>query len=100
LCGDERVGGDIFTAEESTRDRNILLFARGLGRERGVKNAYGSLENCVLDVFHTFTVSISLATMSSRCVVRAAPSTAGPVPGRPTRSVMSKMIDVKPSLSR
>lgn len=68
--------------------------------ERGEKDAYGSLENCVLDVFHTCTMSISLATMSSRCVVRAAPSTAGPEPGRPTRSVMSKMIDVKPSLSR
>ena len=64
------------------------------------RKTYGSLENCVLLVFHTLTVSSSESTMSSRCVVKAAPSTAGPVPGRPTRSVMSKMILVKPSLSR
>ena len=60
----------------------------------------GSLENTVLDVLHTFTVSLSESTISSRWVVIAAPSTAGPVPGKPTRSVMSKMMLVNPSLSR
>jgi len=85
--------------DELTRDLYMgLNFGGRRGRRR--RNTHGSLENCVLDVFHTFTVSISLATMSSRWVVKAAPSTAGPVPGRPTRSVISKMMDVKPSLSR
>lgn len=66
----------------------------------GGKGTNGNLENCVLDVFQTFTVSMSESTMSSRCVVRAAPSTAGPLPATPTRSVISKMMLVKPSLSR
>lgn len=71
----------------------------GRERERG-GGAYGSFENAVLVVLHTLMVSISVSTMSSRCVVRAAPSVAGPLPGTPTRSVMSKMMLVKPSLSR
>jgi hypothetical protein len=54
----------------------------------------------VLLVLHTFTVSSSESTMSSKWVVIAAPSVAGPLPGKPTRSVMSKMMLVKPSLSR
>lgn len=58
------------------------------------------LLNFVGRVLHTCTVSISLLTISSRWVVRAAPSIAIPVPSMPTRSVMSKMMDVKPSLSR
>jgi hypothetical protein len=66
--------------------------------ERG--KTYGSLLNCVLVVLHTLMVSVSESTISSRCVVMAAPSVAGPLPGRPTRSVMSKMMLVKPSLSR
>ena len=67
-------------------------------REGG--ETYGSLEYLVSLVLHTLTVSISESTTSSRWVVMAAPSVAGPLPGRPTRSVMSKMMDVKPSLSR
>lgn len=68
--------------------------------EVGEGETNGSLENTVLEVFQTLTVSMSESTISSRWVVKAAPSTAGPEPGRPTRSVMSKMMLVKPSLSR
>lgn len=60
----------------------------------------GNLLNIVLDVLHTLTISVSESTISSRWVVSAAPSIAGPEPGWPTRSVMSKIMDVKPSLSR
>jgi len=61
---------------------------------------YGSLENRVALELHTLTVSVSESTISSRWVVMAAPSVAAPLPGSPTRSVMSKIMLVKPSLSR
>lgn len=60
---------------------------------------YSSFENSVSVEFHTLTVSTSVPTSSSRCVVRALPSISGELPGPPTRSVMSKMMLVKPSLS-
>ena len=55
--------------------------------------------NSVSAVFQILTVLMSEPTMSSRCVVMARPSISGPEPGSPTRSVMSKMMLVKPSLS-
>ena len=64
------------------------------------EKAYGRREKTVSLVLQTFTVSVSESTMSSRCVVMAAPSMAGPLPGSPTRSVISKMMLVKPSVSR
>lgn len=95
LRGDEGIGWGFFAATSR------VLVDRKKKEERSRRGrTHGSFENCVLDVFHTLTVSSSESTMSSRWVVRAAPSMAGPVPGRPTRSVMSKMILVKPSLSR
>jgi len=62
-------------------------------------------EKDVSVVFQTLTVSASSPTSSSRCVVRARPSVsrlsvAEEEAGEgPTRSVMSKMMLVKPSLS-
>lgn len=58
-------------------------------------------------MFQTLTVSASSPTSSSRCVVRARPSVSRLVLVEeeeeedlgPTRSVMSKMMLVKPSLS-
>jgi hypothetical protein len=64
------------------------------------RSIYGSFENLVSVIDHTLTVSKSESTMSSRWVVIAAPSVAAPEPDVPTRSVMSKMILVKPSLSK
>lgn len=61
--------------------------------------AYSRRVNSVSAVFQILTVSMSVPTMSSRCVVMARPSISGPEPGPPTRSVMSKMMLVKPSLS-
>ena len=65
----------------------------------GVWVAHSSRENWVGVVFQTLTVSMSSPTSSSRWVVRARPSISAPEPGPPTRSVMSKMMLVKPSLS-
>lgn len=64
------------------------------------EETYGNLENLVSVIDQTFTVSRSESTISSKCVVMAAPSVAGLEPAVPTRSVMSKMILVKPSLSK
>lgn len=66
---------------------------------RAFRQAYSSLEKTVSVEFHTLTVSTSVPTSSSRCVVRALPSISGELPAPPTRSVMSKMMLVKPSLS-
>jgi len=66
----------------------------------GRRVTYDIFENRVLAVLQTLTVSSSESTMSSRCVVKARPSISGEEPGPPTRSVMSKMMEVKPSLSR
>jgi hypothetical protein len=64
------------------------------------RSTYGNLENKVLVVLQTFRVSIPESAISSRWIVKAAPSVASVLPGGPTRSVMSKMMLVKPSLSR
>ena len=91
-------GGQYLSGHVTGRDSCI---SRGRGEERrDGRMAYGSFENMVSLVLHTLTVSWSESTMSSRCVVNAAPSTAGPLPARPTRSVISKIMLVKPSLSR
>lgn len=55
--------------------------------------------NSVSAVFQILTVSMSDPTMSSRCVVMARPSISGLEPGPPTRSEISKMMLVNPSLS-
>ena len=63
---------------------------------------YGRWENCVSVVFHTLTVSASLPTRSSKCMVIAWPSSSRLDlcdPEASTRSVMSKMMLVNPSLS-
>jgi hypothetical protein len=72
-----------------------VCFGRFMGR-----TTYDNFENTVFAVFQTLTVSSSESTISSRCVVKARPSISGEDPGPPTRSVMSKIIEVKPSLSR
>jgi hypothetical protein len=64
------------------------------------RKTYGRLENCVSVVLQTLSRSESESTMSSRWMVSAAPSVASVLPAGPTRSVMSKMMLVKPSLSR
>lgn len=56
-------------------------------------------ENCVSVVFHTLTVSASSPTSSSRCIVKALPSISALLPAGPTRSQISNMMLVKPSLS-
>lgn len=65
----------------------------------GCRGTHSRRVNSVSAVFQILTLSMSEPTMSSRCVVMALPSISGPEPALPTRSVMSKMMLVKPSLS-
>lgn len=67
--------------------------------KNGITVTYSSLLNSVSAVFQILTVSMSEPTISSRCAVIARPSISGPVPDSPTRSVMSKIMLVKPSWS-
>lgn len=72
---------------------------RGRKHKKKKRAPYLKREKDVSVVFHTLTVSTSSPTSSSRCVVKARPSISGLLPAGPTRSVMSKMMLVKPSWS-
>lgn len=73
---------------------------KGHLKGKGGEKTYSSLVNRVSVVFHTLTVSTSSPTSSSRWVVSARPSSSSEVgPLGPTRSVISTMMEVKPSLS-